>query len=59
MPSAKDYSVLHREQLTLLLRIKSELDEPTPTLRRAIEDLKIKMDDEDVKKVEEILQIKS
>lgn len=56
MPSVKDYSVLHREQLTLLLRIKSELDEPTPTLRRAIEDLKIKMDDEDVKKVEQMLQ---
>ena len=56
MPSVKDYSVLHREQLTLLLRINSELPTPTPTLKRAIEDLKIKMDEEDIKKVEQMLQ---
>lgn len=52
MPANRDHSKQDRKQLTLLLRIQRELTESAPTLTRAIEDLKIEMDEEDVLKVE-------
>jgi len=55
MPTVRDHSIAQRELLTLLLRIKSEAKETLPTLNRAIKDLEIKMDEEDVQRVEKIL----
>lgn len=56
MPTIRDHSIAQRELLTLLLRVKNEAKEtPLSTLDRAIEDLKIKMDEEDVQRVEEVL----
>ena len=55
MPTVRDHSIAQIEQLTLLLRIKNDIKETSPVLIRAIEDLKVKMDGEDIAKVENML----